>query len=129
MSSKKGKRKRRKKIKFNFLETCTKFITIFIVTICLIDIQLSYFLAFSGKEQIAESLSSQIVVTILGVTTAYMIRAYFDTKAEQNNNSKNIKKIANKSLKDKVSDIISDANLPDDMVPVEFADDDTHGDI
>lgn len=85
------KKKKNKKVKFTFLETCTKFITIFIITVCLIDIQLSYILAFIGKEQIAENLSTQIVTTILGVTTAYMIRAYFDTKAElKENNKKNI---------------------------------------
>ena len=121
----KNKKKKPKKFKFDFFETCTKFITIFIVTVCLIDIQLSYILAFIGKEQIAETLSSQIVITILGVTSAYMIRAYFDTKAE----NKDLSKISNKNLKSKILDIISEARLDEDMAPVELTDNDTHGDL
>ena len=64
-------------------ETYTKRLVGFIIFACLIDLQLSYILAFLGKDQIAESLSIQICVTILGTALVYMIRAYFDTKAEK----------------------------------------------
>lgn len=64
-------------------ETYTKRLVGIIVFIGLFDLQLSYVLAFLGKEQIAETLSIQICVTILGTTLVYVIRAYFDTKAEK----------------------------------------------
>ena len=65
------------------LETYTKRLVAAIVTVGIIDLQLSYILAFMGKTQIAESLSVQICITILGTALTYMIRAYFDTKAEK----------------------------------------------
>lgn len=64
-------------------ETYTKRLVGVVVFICLMDLQLSYVLAFLGRDQIAESLSIQICITILGTTLIYMIRAYFDTKAEK----------------------------------------------
>jgi uncharacterized membrane protein (DUF485 family) len=65
------------------LETYTKRLVAIIISVCIIDLQLSYILAFLGKEQIAEKLSIQICITILGTALTYMIRAYFDTKAEK----------------------------------------------
>ena len=60
----------------------TKALVAIITIVALIDLQLSYLLAFLDKIQIAESLSTQICITILGVAFVYMIRAYFDSKAE-----------------------------------------------
>lgn len=68
-----------KKIK---VDTFTKALVGIITIVALIDLQLSYILAFMDKIQIAESLSTQICITILGVAFVYMIRAYFDTRAE-----------------------------------------------
>jgi uncharacterized membrane protein (DUF485 family) len=65
------------------LETYTKRLVAIIITVGIIDLQLSYILAFLGKEQIAEKLSVQICITILGTALTYMVRAYFDTKAEK----------------------------------------------
>ena len=64
-------------------ETYTKRLVAVVVIVSLIDLQLSYILAFLDKVQIAESLSNQICVTILGTVMIYAIRAYFDTKAEK----------------------------------------------
>lgn len=70
-------------------ETYTKRLVFIVVLVCLIDLQLSYILAFLGKDQIAESLSTQICITILGTVITYLIRAYFDTKAEKKNDKEN----------------------------------------
>lgn len=64
-------------------ETYTKRLVGIVVFISLIDLQLSYVLAFLGKDQIAETLSIQICVTLLGTILVYIVRAYFDTKAEK----------------------------------------------
>lgn len=64
-------------------ETYTKRLVAVIIFVCLIDLQLSYVLAFMDKMQIAESLSSQICITILGTAFIYMLKAYFETKAEK----------------------------------------------
>lgn len=54
-----------------------------ILIISLIDLQLSYVLAFMGKEQIAESLSSTIANTIIGVMLGYFLKALFETFFEE----------------------------------------------
>lgn len=68
------------KLKF---ETYTKRLVGVVVFVALVDLQLSYVLAFMDKIQIAESLSIQICTTLLGTVFIYAIRAYFDTKAEK----------------------------------------------
>lgn len=40
-----------------------------------IQIMLSYLLAFLGRENIAEALSVQVVITILGVVIPYFIKS------------------------------------------------------
>lgn len=70
--------------KFKF-ETYTKRLIAFVVLISIIDLQFSYILAFLGREEIAETLSVQICTTLLGTVIVYVIRAYFDTKAEKHN--------------------------------------------
>ena len=59
--------------------TFTKKAVTVILIISLIDLQLSYILAFMGKEQIAESLSSTIADTIIGVMLGYFLKALFET--------------------------------------------------
>lgn len=101
------------KLKF---ETYTKRLVAIITIVGLIDLQLSYVLAFMDKMQIAETLSGQICVTILGTALIYMIRAYFDSKAEHNNgridkvNEKTRKQIES-DVMDKVRDILSNSGL------------------
>ena len=63
-------------------KTFTKMWVAILLTIALIDLQLSYVLAFMGYDQIADTLSIAIVTEIIGVSVAYFIRAYFDSKTE-----------------------------------------------
>lgn len=63
--------------------TFTKVWVCLLLTFGLIDLQLSYILAFIGREQIAETLSVAVVTEIIGVSAVYMIRAYLDTKSEK----------------------------------------------
>ena len=66
-----------------WLETFTKKAVAIILAVSLIDLQLSYLLAFIGKEQIAESLSSTIAETIIGVMLGYFMKALFETFFEK----------------------------------------------
>ena len=74
--------KREKKF-LNWLETFTKKSVTIILAVSLVDLQLSYILAFMGKDQIAESLSSTIADTIIGVMIGYFLKALFETFFEE----------------------------------------------
>lgn len=75
------KRKRRNgKTWFN---TFTKKAVGWILAVSFIDLQLSYVLAFFGKEQIAESLSSTIASAIIGVMLGYFLKSLFETFFEE----------------------------------------------
>ena len=67
----------------NWLKTFTKKAVAIILLISLIDLQLTYVLAFMGQVQIAESLSSTIASTIVGVMTGYFFKALFETFFEK----------------------------------------------
>ena len=54
-----------------------------ILIVSLIDLQLSYILAFLGKEQIAETLSTTIAELIVGVMLGYFLKALFETFLEK----------------------------------------------
>lgn len=62
-----------------WLKTYTKKAVTIILSVSLIDLQLSYVLAFMGQFQIAESLSSTIASTIVGVMLGYFLKALFET--------------------------------------------------
>lgn len=64
-------------------ETFTKLWVSLLLIAGIADLQLSYLLAYLGREQIAETLSVAVVTEILGVSVAYIIRAHFDTKSEE----------------------------------------------
>lgn len=49
----------------------------------IIDIQLTYVLAFLGKENIAETLAITIVTEIIGSFATYAFRAHFGKKNEE----------------------------------------------
>lgn len=66
-----------------WLGTFTKKAVVLILAVSLIDLQLSYVLAFMGKEQIAESLSSTIATTIIGVMLGYFLKSLFETFFEE----------------------------------------------
>lgn len=74
---------KREKSYSKWLTTFTKRAVTVILIVALIDLQLSYVLAFVGKEQIAESLSSTIATTIVGVMMGYFGKALFETFFEE----------------------------------------------
>ena len=74
--------KRLKKIRV-WLTTFTKVAVTAILVTSLIDLQLSYILAFMGREQIAEQLSSRIVEMVIGVMLGYFLKALFETFFEK----------------------------------------------
>ena len=106
------RKKLRDQIRSIRVDTFTKALVAFITLISLIDLQLSYILAFMDKMAIAEDLSKHICTTILGVAFVYMIRAYFDTKAEKNFEARMVED----SIASKVSGVLSDAGINVDAV-------------
>ena len=66
-----------------WFQTFSKKAVAVILAVSLIDLQLSYVLAFMGKEQIAESLSSEIASVIVGVMVGYFTKALFETFFEK----------------------------------------------
>lgn len=66
-----------------WLSTFTKKAVAAILIFSIIDLQLSYVLAFLGKDQIAESLSSTIASTVIGVMIGYFLKALFETFFEK----------------------------------------------
>lgn len=74
----------RKKARYKtWIKTFTKKCVSAILIVSLLDLQLSYILAFMGKDQIAESLSSTIASTIIGVMLGYFSKALFETFFEE----------------------------------------------
>jgi hypothetical protein len=59
-------------------------------------VTLSYVLAFLGKDQIAESLSSNVIQFGIASVLGYFCKSYFETKAEKNHELK-IKESENKN--------------------------------
>lgn len=51
--------------------------------IALFDLQLSYLLAFLGREQIAETLSITVVTEIIAVMLGYFMKSFKETKEEE----------------------------------------------
>lgn len=66
-----------------WLTTFTKRAVAVILVVSLIDLQLSYVLAFLGREEIAETLSSEIATTVIGVMLGYFAKALFETFFEK----------------------------------------------
>ena len=64
---------------FKWLETFTKISVTAILIVSLIDWQLTYVLAFMGREQIAETLSSTISDTVVGVMIGYFVKSLLET--------------------------------------------------
>lgn len=78
------KRRTKRKTAFNeWLTTYTKKAVTLILVVALIDLQLTYVLAFMGREYIAEELSSTIAETIVGVMVGYFLKALFETFFEK----------------------------------------------
>lgn len=105
---KKGFIEQIKSIRF---DTFTKAMVGLIIIMACIDLQLSYVLAFLDKIQIAEELSKQVCTTILGVALVYMIRAYFDSRAEYKN-----KNDLDQEIQNKIMEILQNANVNNDEI-------------
>ena len=103
------------------LNTFTKRLVAIIVGICIIDLQLSYVLAFLGKSATIEGLSTQLCNTILGVAFIYIIRAYFDTRAENKNITEKTKSELKEYLDTKINNVLSAAGI--NVSPQSFEDD------
>lgn len=90
--------KRQKKYK-TWLMTFTKIAVTAILGVSLVDLQLSYILAFMGKDQIAETLSATIVEMVIGVMLGYFLKALFETFFEEREKrlNKQIKSFGNES--------------------------------
>lgn len=91
INERRRKRKRQPAYK-TWLKTFTKKAVALILVVSLVDLQLSYVLAFMGRDTIAESLSSTIAQTVIGVMLGYFFKALFETFFEErekrlNNNS------------------------------------------
>lgn len=71
-----------KKSKCRIFETFTKLWVSLLMINAIIDMNLSYVLAFLGRDQIAETLSIAVVTEIIGVMAVYLIRAFLDTHFE-----------------------------------------------
>lgn len=68
---------RRRKVTFS--KRAVKWILI----TALFDLQLSYLLAFLGREQIAETLSITVVTSVIGVMVGYFIKSFKETREEE----------------------------------------------
>lgn len=66
-----------------WLNTSTKRAVTAVLTVALVDLQLTYILAFLGRDQIAESLSGTIADTIIGVMIGYFMKALLETFFEE----------------------------------------------
>lgn len=70
--------------------TYTKNLVTWIVVNATIWIYMTYILAFIDKDQIAETLSGQIVTVILGTVFAYAIKALFENIFKYKGGSKDV---------------------------------------
>lgn len=93
--------------KVNLFQTFTKLWVTLLLIIAVVDLQLSYILAFIGRETIAESLSIAVVTEIIGVICVYMIRAFFDTASEKKHELE-VEKLNNPITQDCVNDTVDD---------------------
>lgn len=72
-----GRKKKNKTV--TFTKTAVKWILV----LSLLDLQLSYILAFLGREEIAEDLSSTVATAIIGVMLGYFMKSFFETREEK----------------------------------------------
>lgn len=91
-----------------WLKTFTKKAVAVILVFSLIDLQLSYILAFIGKDQIAESLSSTIASTVIGVMLGYFMKSLFETFFEKR--EERLRREEEHSITETVENETEDAN-------------------
>ncbi len=93
MSKRRNEKGRKPKLQMS------KVLTGIILFVALIDLQLSYILAFMGKE-IAETLSVAIVTEIVAVILGYFIKSFNETREEKRMKLENAKFENEKSERD-----------------------------
>lgn len=76
-------KKRKKKAGRSSFSTFTQKWVSQLMYVAMFDIQLSYLLAFLGKEQIAETLSITVVTEIIGVMAVYFVKSFLETKEQE----------------------------------------------
>lgn len=76
-------KKRKKKAGRSSFSTFTKKWVSQLMYVAMFDIQLSYLLAFLGKDQIAETLSITVVTEIIGVMAVYFVKSFLETKEQE----------------------------------------------
>lgn len=79
----------------NFVLTFTKKWVGRLLWFGVVWITASYILAFMGKEQIAETLSSNVVTVIIATILGYLLKAFFETYCEKRNELKRELNIGN----------------------------------
>lgn len=65
--------------------TFTKIIVISYSVLFAIWVTLSYILAFLGHDEIAQDLSSQVVIVGIAAILGYMLKAFFETREIEKN--------------------------------------------
>ena len=76
-------KRKKKKARRSSFSTFTKKWVSQLMYVAIFDIQLSYLLAFMGKEQIAETLSITVVTEIIGVMAVYFVKSFLETKEQE----------------------------------------------
>ena len=69
--------------KKNKTATFTKTAVKWILVLSLLDLQLSYILAFFCRVEIAEDLSSTVATAVIGVMLGYFMKSFFETREEK----------------------------------------------
>lgn len=73
--------KKRKNNKFTY----TKWIVSILITIAVVDLQLTYILAFLGSPETLQETSGKLITEILGVVLVYCVKSFFETREEEKN--------------------------------------------
>ena len=74
--------RRKKKLTF------TKWIVSIILIMAIIDLQMTYILAFMGSPETLQETSGKLITEILGVVLVYCVKSFFETREEKNNELK-----------------------------------------
>lgn len=72
---------RKRKRKWTF----TKKIVSILIAIAVIDLQLTYILAFMGMTETLQETSGKLITEILGVIFVYCVKSFFETREEEKN--------------------------------------------
>ena len=73
-------RRSRKKYKKT---TFTKRMVSILIAVAIIDLQLTYLLAFLGSPETLQETSGKLVTEILGVVLVYCLKSFFETREEE----------------------------------------------